>query len=162
MTHPALVALSIIAVVLAAGATTATTTAFALYGPGSLQVEIHEEGPDPVSISFQIPAAALGPALDLALSHVRGSQFAEELDTEALAWLPAASAIVRSLEQAPDGVLVSVEDGTDSVQILLEGGELVVNVQSLREHVRVTVPLRLAARVLQRVEALNPPSSERT
>jgi hypothetical protein len=156
MTRSAAIALILVATVTAAGATTAATTAAVLYGGGALSVEVEQRGADPLSLRFSVPAIAIGPAMDWALNRWEPAsvELPEGVDGR---WLQAAAASVRALEQAPDGVLVHVEDGTDSVLVISEGGELVVEVASRNERVRVSVPLRLIARLIDRMDSLDLP-----
>jgi hypothetical protein len=160
MTRSAAIALILVATVTAAGATTAATTAVALYGGGSLSVEVEQTGADPLSLRFSVPAVALGPAMDWALAHWQPDalDLPEGVDGR---WLPAAKQLVRSLERAPDGVLVQVEDGNDSVVVRTSSGELIVDVSSRNERIRVSLPLRLVARLFERIDSLDLPSRGR-
>lgn len=61
----------------------------------------------------------------------------------------AAERILEELIVAPDGNLVSVQDGDESVLISKLGGDLEVAVHSQHEDVSVTVPLEAAAELIR-------------
>ena len=160
MTRPAAIALLLVATVTAAGATTAATTAVALYGGGSLAVEVEQLGDEPISLRFRLPAVALGPVADWALMRWNPGpeSLPEGVDGR---WLSAAHGAIDVLASAPDGVLVAVEDGQETVLVEKQGSSLVVSVLTESERVRVEVPLRLFARVLDRLDCVDLPSSGR-
>jgi hypothetical protein len=160
VTRPAAIALLLVATVTAAGATTAATTAMALYGGGSLAVEVEQLGSEPLSLRFRVPAVALGPVADWALMRWNPgpSSLPEGVDAR---WLAVAHGAIEALEQTPDGVLVAVEDGPETVLVEKQGSSLVVSVITESERVRVEVPLRLFARVLDRLDCVDLPSSGR-
>jgi len=78
------------------------------------------------------------------------------LPEEARAALPAATAALEELERLPDFVLVEVE-GRHGEQVRIEkvGSKLRIDVDSPREEVRVSAPIRAARATMQELLARN-------
>ncbi len=63
--------------------------------------------------------------------------------------LPAIQAAAAELERLPDFVLVEVQERDQHVKVQKIGGNLVVDVDSPRENVHVSVPLRAARKTIE-------------
>ena len=80
------------------------------------------------------------------------------LPREAREALPAIEAAAAELERLPDFILVEVQERDEHVKIQKIGGNLVVDVDSPRETVHVSVPLRAARKAIEDFVARAPQS----
>ena len=71
-------------------------------------------------------------------------------------WLPVAKAAAQELDRCPDGVLVQVDKPGENVSIRKEGNYLLIDVESRREEVHVSFPVRILTSVLQEIEVSGP------
>ena len=110
-------------------------------GTGLAWVEVRDSGEN-LSLSFPVPLLAAEIALAMAPDPV-----VHDEDLARVA--PTALAIVRELRQAPDGQLVRVRDGRQTVSVRKEGRHIRVHVRAPGEDVRVAVPLEAAERLLE-------------
>jgi hypothetical protein len=119
-------------------------------GTGIAVVDVKEGGPGGHRIVVPVPlllvqaAASFVPA-----KHLHG---ADRGIAEAKPYLPGLSKVVEALAEAPDCELVRVEERKQLVVVAKRGGMLQVTVDGAKEQVRVSVPLAIAADVLQQLE----------
>ena len=71
-------------------------------------------------------------------------------------WLPAAKIVAQELDRCPDGVLVQVDKPGENVSIRKEGNYLLIDVESRREEVHVSLPVRIVTSVLTEIEVSGP------
>lgn len=71
-------------------------------------------------------------------------------------------AVLTELEETTDVTFVDVVNGKDSVQVQKAGSNLIVQVESLNEKVRVKAPVRSLTRILRRVLAVHSAHPEKT
>lgn len=115
---------------------------------GFIGVRVHEKKPDGTNLRLYVPAilvplgVRIAPERDLerAMSHARE-------------FLPAMRVAAEELERIPDGPLVEVDSAREHVLIAKRGGSLVVDVDSDRETVHVSVPLRTVRNLARDLEA---------
>ena len=88
-------------------------------------------------------------AVELAASFVPEERTRVSLPQEAARVLPVAARIFRELRQAPDGVLVEVEDREDTVQISKVEDNLQIRVRGPDEAVDVTLPLDAVEEIIE-------------
>ena len=113
---------------------------------GVVVVDVQEGGPDGHRIMIPVPLvfaqAALAVAPVVAQEELR-------IPDEAIEHIGIAREILEALADAPDGVLVHVEEPDEEVLIRKEGDKLVIQVRGRNgEDVSVNVPLSLALSAL--------------
>lgn len=99
-------------------------------------VDVHEGGPDGMHIIVPVPLSLARLALNFAPAEAKYVQVPEIAE-----YLPYAERIVAELRNAPDGLLVSVEERDQTVRVEKVGDTLEVHVNDGSELVDVTVPL---------------------
>lgn len=99
-------------------------------------VDVREGGPDGMHIIVPVPLSLARLALNFAPAEAKYVQVPEISE-----YLPYAERIVAELRNAPDGVLVSVEERDQNVRVEKVGETLEVYVNDGSELVDVTVPL---------------------
>jgi hypothetical protein len=112
-----------------------------------IAVDDHEEG---VHFDVPLPAALFEAGLafaPLAARHHRHELNGHDIDVGEYG--PAVAAFLEELADAPDAVLVEVEDGHDHVRIIKEGRDIVVYVESPDADVHFSMPARLLHRAVR-------------
>lgn len=115
---------------------------------GFIGVRVHEKKPDGTNLRLYVPAVLvplgvrLAPERELAQAMSRAREF-----------LPAMRIAAEELERIPDGLLVEVNRPREHVLIVKSGGSLVVDVDSDRETVHVSVPLKMVRNLTRDLEA---------
>ena len=99
-------------------------------------VDVREGGPDGMHIIVPVPLSLARLALNFAPAEAKYVQVPEISE-----YLPYAERIVAELRNAPDGILVSVEERDQTVRVEKVGETLEVHVNDGSELVDVTVPL---------------------
>lgn len=99
-------------------------------------VDVREGGPDGMRIIVPVPLSLARLALNFAPAEAKYVQVPEIAE-----YLPYAERIVAELRNAPDGLLVSVEERSQSVRVEKVGDTLAVHVEDGAEVVDVQVPL---------------------
>ncbi len=124
-----------------------------LFSEGAITVNVKEKKADGDHVFVIAPAAIVPWAIALAPEkHVRFDHIPEE----ARAILPALADAADKLGEMDDFVLVEVQSPREHVRVEKKGGSIVVNVDSDRETVYVSVPLRAARHALQELAARIP------
>jgi hypothetical protein len=115
---------------------------------GFIGVRVHEKKPDGTNLRLYVPAVLvpLGVRLVPERELARGMSRARE-------FLPAMRIAAEELERIPDGLLVEVSSPREHVLIVKSGGSLVVDVDSDRETVHVSVPLQMVRNLARDLEA---------
>ncbi|MBN2170515.1 MAG: hypothetical protein JW819_04225 [Candidatus Krumholzibacteriota bacterium] len=117
---------------------------------GSFHVEVHEGGPDGCDFSITVPAAlvqAVAACVPGDVLAVCDAEAAEELAR----WWPLIESASEALARCPDCELVRVEGYQETVVVAARGGQLCVDVDDHGDRVRVAVPVRCAAGIVQRL-----------
>ena len=138
-----------------------TTVAFAMIVMGSgvllaasvvrsgvVKVEVHESGTDGMNI--YVPAGLVSVGLDV-LPLVMEKNIWAEMRTDLGEWAPAAAAALQAVEEAPDAVLVDVQNDHESVRIVKEGRSLEVHVTDASGTVEISLPAGLLGRIAREI-----------
>lgn len=120
---------------------------------GAIFIQVDPQGAKGSHLHLLVPAA-LVPA---AMMFVPEATL-REAATRAHPWLPAVRAATEGLARQPDCDLLEVRGAGEHVHIAKRGALLVVDVESLRETVHVSVPLRTIIRAAHRLESWSPAS----
>ncbi|HEY7351455.1 MAG TPA: hypothetical protein VH596_01695 [Terriglobales bacterium] len=125
---------------------TALVGAAAVSSEGFIHVRVHEKQPNGTNVNLLVPAALATTALEFvpARNFHHGSHELREC-------LPIIDAAIPALRDAPDGLLVEVEDPDEHVRVAKAGGSLMVDVNDSDEVVHVSVPLRAAQIAIHQV-----------
>ncbi|MFQ5817930.1 MAG: hypothetical protein ACE5H2_08245 [Terriglobia bacterium] len=114
------------------------TLAAAVYSAGLVRVYVEEKHPGGDTVRLAIPAALV----PLGLKFVPDEKL-QRAAAELRSWLPAIQAAAQEFERCPDGPLVEVENAREKVRVAIHAGLLVIDVNSDRETVHVSFPVRL-------------------
>lgn len=112
---------------------------------GIAWVDVRDGGPDGRRIVVPVPLVAA----EVAAAFIPTPDLRMEMDPEALQHIGAARKVVQALRGAPDGEIVRVEDGDETVVVAKEGDTLRVHVTGDTEKVDVNVPLAAALDVIR-------------
>ena len=118
----------------------------ALSSEGFIHVKVHEKQPNGTNVNVFVPAVLA----TTALHFVPNRDFARD-SSELRECLPMIDAAIPALQNAPDGVLVEVEDAKDHVLVQKIGDSIVVDVIDPENVVHVSVPLRAAQGAIHQV-----------
>jgi hypothetical protein len=123
--------------------------AYGLVHSGTVHVLIHDRSPrSTVDLDLPVPAglvtglldlagvASMVPSFDHRLLHLHGLHRLH-------AWRPAARAACRALADGPDGLLVDVADGAETVRIRKQSDTLDIHVEGPGTDVHITTPAGL-------------------
>jgi hypothetical protein len=100
-------------------------------------------------------------AAEIAAAFIPTPDLRMKMDGEALAQLGNARKVVQALRDAPDGELVRVEEGDDTVVVAKEGDTLRVHVTGRKEKVDVNVPLAAALDIIRPDGRIDPSAAVR-
>lgn len=119
-----------------------------LFSEGTVVVNVKEKKPEGHQVFVVAPAT-------LATWGVRfvPEEHLRNMPPEARQALPAVIAAARELENIPDAVLVEVENNREHVKIEKRGSDLVVDVDSDKETVHVSIPLRAVRHTIENLQA---------
>ncbi|MGH9381164.1 MAG: hypothetical protein ACRD2Z_11200 [Thermoanaerobaculia bacterium] len=109
---------------------------------------------DGVRIRVPVPLAAAEMGLAIAGRSVEREQLTAEL-SEVRHLLPAITGVLAGVAEAPDGVLLRVQDGGDRVWVEKRGDRLRIEIDSDDGHVIVDAPARAPQRLFTRVARLS-------
>jgi hypothetical protein len=112
---------------------------------GIAWVDVREGGPNGTRIVLPVPLVAA----EIAAAFIPTPDLRMDMDGDALAHLGSARKVVQALRDAPDGELVRVEDGDETVVVAKEGDTLRVHVTGRKEKVDVNVPLAAALDIIR-------------
>ena len=134
--------------VLAVAMGTTALAGGAAYRGGMIRVYVHEKRHGGDNVCLWVPGVVVPIALRMAPKKELGRALKEAKDV-----LPALGVVARELENYPDTVLVEVVSPRERVKIEKRGSSLIVDVDSSRETVHVTLPLYVLQSVAERLEA---------
>jgi hypothetical protein len=112
---------------------------------GIAWVDVREGGPNGTRIVLPVPLVAA----EVAAAFIPTPDLRMKMDGHALEHLGSARKVVQALRDAPDGELVRVEDGDETVVVAKEGDTLRVHVTGRKEKVDVNVPLAAALDIIR-------------
>jgi hypothetical protein len=110
---------------------------------GTIELQVQESGPGGADFSLKVPVVLL----DLGL-HFVPDAVANEMNCQSREHLELARAACRGLRDASDGVFVRVEAPGEMIRIAKQGGKLQILVEDGEGRVRVSVPLKSIAKLL--------------
>lgn len=123
-----------------------TLAGAAFISAGTVYVSVHQKNADGINLSLPVPVNLA----HIALSLIPDEELADvraELDP----WMPVINIVMSELADCPDGVLVQVEDGDETVSIVKRGRKLVIDIDTRDESVHVSIPIRGVARLIDRL-----------
>ena len=127
--------------------------AVVIYDAGAVRIRVHDKKPGGENIRLIVPAAVVPLALRLAPEKDlrRGSKDIQP-------YLPAIRIAAEELAKCPDGPLVQVINSKERVSIAKRGDSLAIDVDSDKETVHISFPLKMVHSVARRLEAMGPPA----
>ncbi|MCP4548836.1 MAG: hypothetical protein GY835_20460 [bacterium] len=115
---------------------------------GMLRVNVDEaDGPN---LNIFIPGILVNLAVHLVPDRVF-DDIRREMGEETAKWWPAIEEACRHLENCPDAHLVDVETANETVLVLKRGRNLLINVDSGNERVRVALPVKVMGSVIRKL-----------
>ncbi len=120
---------------------------------GAVRVAVDEGSAGGKHIRLLLPAALV----PVGLKFVPDEKL-RQAAAQARPWLPAVRAASQELARLPDADLLEVRDTGDHVRLSKRGRLLVLDVESTRETVHVSFPLKTLDQLARRLESLGPPS----
>ena len=118
---------------------------------GMMTVRIHEMGPHGVkNLYVPVPAALVNLGLDM-VPMLTGRDVFGEVRSDLGDMGPAFAAALTELEDAPDAVLVDIQDGHENVRIVKEGDSLEIQVDGPDGQVEVSLPASLLGRIAREI-----------
>lgn len=119
-----------------------------IFHQGVVRVSVEETKPGGERVRLVLPAALL----PLGVRAVP-EEAIREAAPAARDVLPAIRLAARELARCPDTLLVEVRDAGEHIRLAKRDGRLILDVDSPRERVHVSLPLRTLAAIADRVEA---------
>jgi hypothetical protein len=120
---------------------------------GAVRVAVDEQFAGGKHVHLLVPAALVPVGMKFV-----PDQKLREAAVQARPWLPAIGVACQELAHLPDTKLIEVRDAEQHVSVLKRGALLVLDVQSPRETVHVSFPLKALNRVVRQLESLGPAS----
>ena len=120
---------------------------------GAVRIAVDERSAGGQHIHLLLPAALV----PVGLKFVPDEKL-RQAAAPARPWLPAVRAASQELGRLPDADLLEVRDTRDHVRLSKRGRLLVLDVESTRETVHISFPLKTLDQVARRLESLGPPS----
>lgn len=128
-----------------------TLLAASVVRSGLVTVKVHETSPHGVKhLYLPIPAGLVDLGLDLA-PVLAGRDVFDEMRSDLGDMRPAVAAALTGLEEAPDAVLVDVQDAHERVRIVKEGSSLEIQVDGPEGQVEISVPASLLGRIAREI-----------
>jgi hypothetical protein len=117
---------------------------------GVVTVKVHEPGPNGSRFYVPVPAFLVHAGISL-LPAVIEKDIWEEVRTDLGEWGPVAAEVLRAVEDAPDAVLVEVEDAREHVRIVKDGRTLEIEVRGHDGTFEISVPASLLGRIAREI-----------
>jgi multidrug efflux pump subunit AcrA (membrane-fusion protein) len=128
-----------------------TLLATSVVRSGMMTVKVHETGPDGVKhLYIPVPAALIGLSLDM-MPVLTGEDIFADMRSNLGDMRPAVAAALTELEDAPDAVLVDVQDAQERVRIVKEGRTLEIQVDGPDGQVEISLPANLLGRIAREI-----------
>ena len=121
--------------------------ATAVAATGTITVSVHERGDDGVRLYIPVPALLIDLAV-MAAPLVMPDDALAEARAEIEPFRDGLEAFAEELESCPSGVLVDVRTGEEHVRVTRSWRSFEIEVDSEDVDVKVSVPARLAGRLL--------------
>jgi hypothetical protein len=120
---------------------------------GFIHVKVHEKQANGTHVSLIVPAVIV----PLAVRFIPRHHLADA-SANLQQYIPVIDAAISGLADCPDGPLVEVVDSDSHVNVVKEGGSIVVDADDPDETVHVAVPLRATQRAIDEIAAANGPN----
>jgi len=118
---------------------------------GMVTVKIHETGPrGEKHLYVPVPAALVNLGLDM-VPMLTGRDVFGKVRADLGDMGPAMAAALTELEDAPDAVLVDIQDGRENVRIVKEGSSLEIQVDGPDGQVEISLPASLLGRIAREI-----------
>lgn len=117
---------------------------------GMVTVKVHEPGPDGVRLYLPVPAALVHVGMSV-LPAVMEEDVWAEVRTDLGEWGPVAAEALRAVEDAPDAVLVDVQNPRESVRIVKDGRNLEIHVKGDDGTVEISLPANLLGYIAREI-----------
>ncbi|HWM91707.1 MAG TPA: hypothetical protein VN493_13145 [Thermoanaerobaculia bacterium] len=117
---------------------------------GMVTVKVHEPGPEGSRIYVPVPALLVHAGMSL-MPMVMEDDVWEEIRTDLGEWGPVAAEVLRAVEDAPDTVLVEVQNDHETVRIVKDGRSLEIRVEGEDGTVDISVPASLLGRIAREI-----------
>jgi hypothetical protein len=117
---------------------------------GMVTVKVDEPGPHGVRLDVPVPAVLVYAGMSLLPALVEGDVWAD-VRADLGEWGPVAAEVLRAVEDAPDAVLVDVQNDRESVRIEKDGRTLEIHVEGADGTVDVSLPAGLLGHVARQI-----------
>ena len=117
---------------------------------GLVTVKVNESGPDGTHLYLPVPAILVHAGLTVLPALVEEDVW-EEVRTDLGEWAPVAAEALRAVEDAPDAVLVEIENEREHVRIEKDGRSLEIRVRDGKDNFEISVPASLLGRVAREI-----------
>ena len=117
---------------------------------GMVTVKVDEGGPDGTRLYIPVPAILVHAGMSLMPMQVEEDVW-EDVRTDLGEWAPVAAEVLRAVEDAPDAVLVDIENDRESVRIEKDGRTLEIQVRDGNDSFEISVPASLLGRVAREI-----------
>ncbi|HVG06939.1 MAG TPA: hypothetical protein VNM67_04485 [Thermoanaerobaculia bacterium] len=117
---------------------------------GLVTVEVHESGPDGKNLYLPVPAALVHAGLSVLPALIERDVWAEAR-TNLGEWGPVAAEALRAVEDAPDAVLVDIQNDRETVRIEKDGRNLEIYIKDGKDSFEISVPASLLGRVAREI-----------
>jgi radical SAM superfamily enzyme with C-terminal helix-hairpin-helix motif len=117
---------------------------------GLVTVKVHESGPDGTHLYLPVPAVLVHAGMSV-LPAVMDEDVWEDVRTDLGEWAPVAAEALRAVEDAPNAVLVEVENERESVRIEKAGRSLEIYVRDGKDTFEISLPASLLGRVAREI-----------
>ena len=117
---------------------------------GLVTVKVHESGPNGTRLYLPVPAVLVHAGLSVLPALIEEDVW-EEVRTDLGEWAPVAAEALRAVEDAPDAVLVDIENDRESVRIEKDGRTLEIRVRDGKDSFEISLPASLLGRVAREI-----------
>ncbi|HET9228046.1 MAG TPA: hypothetical protein VFR31_15330 [Thermoanaerobaculia bacterium] len=117
---------------------------------GMVTVKVDEAGPNGTRLYIPVPAILVHAGMSLMPMLVEEDVW-EDVRTDLGEWAPVAAEVLRAVEDAPDAVLVEVENERESVRIEKDGRTLEIRVRDGNDNFEISLPASLLGRVAREI-----------
>ncbi len=117
---------------------------------GLVTVKVNESGPNGTHLYLPVPAVLVHAGLAVLPALIEEDVW-EDVRTDLGEWGPVAAEALRAVEDAPDGVLVEIENDREYVRIEKDGRSLEVRVRDGKDSFEISLPASLLGRVAREI-----------
>jgi hypothetical protein len=117
---------------------------------GLVTVKVHESGPGGTHLYLPVPAILVHAGMTVLPALIEEDVW-EEVRTDLGEWAPVAAEALRAVEDAPNAVLVEVENERESVRIEKDGRSLEIRIRDGKDRFEISLPASLLGRVAREI-----------